>query len=162
MPSPDWPAPAATERIEALVTLPGSKSLTNRFLVLAALANGTSRLRRPLRSRDTLLMAEALRSLGAGIDDGTTDSTGRMEPPTSFPTDVGGDLWRFPSTRRPAELVSADGVGNWSNVGIRNLLATDQALYVGTANPANLLTARGDKQPNGGWELLSLRRLGGR
>ena len=61
MPSPDWPAPAASERIEALVTLPGSKSLTNRFLVLAALANGTSRLRRPLRSRDTLLMAEALR-----------------------------------------------------------------------------------------------------
>lgn len=76
MPSPDWHAPAVHERIEALVTLPGSKSLTNRFLVLAALANGTSRLRRPLRSRDTLLMAEALRSLGAGIDDGTTDSAG--------------------------------------------------------------------------------------
>ena len=79
MPSPDWPAPAAGERIEALVTLPGSKSLTNRFLVLAALAGGTSRLRRPLRSRDTLLMAEALRSLGAGIDDGTTDSTGSAD-----------------------------------------------------------------------------------
>lgn len=79
MPSPDWHAPAVRERIEALVTLPGSKSLTNRFLVLAALANGTSRLRRPLRSRDTLLMAEALRSLGAGIDDGTTDSTGSAD-----------------------------------------------------------------------------------
>jgi 3-phosphoshikimate 1-carboxyvinyltransferase len=79
MPSPDWPAPAVGDRIDAVVALPGSKSLTNRFLVLAALANGTSRLRRPLRSRDTLLMAEALRALGAGIDDGTTDSLGRAD-----------------------------------------------------------------------------------
>jgi 3-phosphoshikimate 1-carboxyvinyltransferase len=76
MPSPDWPAPAVAERIDADVTLPGSKSLTNRFLVLAALANGTSRLRRPLRSRDTLLMAEALRSLGAGVEDSTSDAAG--------------------------------------------------------------------------------------
>src|SRR4029079_15505821 len=51
------------------VTLPGSKSLTNRFLVLAALANGPSLLRRPLRSRDTLLMAQALRDLGAEVED---------------------------------------------------------------------------------------------
>jgi 3-phosphoshikimate 1-carboxyvinyltransferase len=65
----DWPAPLASEPVRAVVALPGSKSLTNRFLVLAALANGTSRLRRPLRSRDTLLMAQALRSLGAGVED---------------------------------------------------------------------------------------------
>jgi 3-phosphoshikimate 1-carboxyvinyltransferase len=65
----DWPAPLAAHPVTATVALPGSKSLTNRFLVLAALANGTSRLRRPLRSRDTLLMAQALRSLGAGIED---------------------------------------------------------------------------------------------
>jgi 3-phosphoshikimate 1-carboxyvinyltransferase len=51
------------------VALPGSKSLTNRYLVLAALASGTSRLRRPLRSRDTMLMAAALRSLGASVTD---------------------------------------------------------------------------------------------
>jgi len=51
------------------VALPGSKSLTNRYLVLAALATGTSRLRRPLRSRDTLLMAAALHSLGASVTD---------------------------------------------------------------------------------------------
>ncbi len=65
----DWLAPRAEHPVEATVTLPGSKSLTNRYLVLAALANGTSRLRRPLRSRDTLLMAQALRSLGAGVED---------------------------------------------------------------------------------------------
>ncbi|GAA6524514.1 3-phosphoshikimate 1-carboxyvinyltransferase [Intrasporangium sp. DVR] len=49
--------------------LPGSKSLTNRYLVLAALAGDRSRLRAPLRSRDTLLMADALRALGVGIED---------------------------------------------------------------------------------------------
>lgn len=65
----DWPAPVATGPVDATVRLPGSKSLTNRYLVLAALADDTSRLRRPLRSRDTLLMAEALRSLGATITD---------------------------------------------------------------------------------------------
>ena len=62
--------------IDADVALPGSKSLTNRFLVLAALANDTSRLRRPLRSRDTLLMAEALRSLGARVEDSDRDPSG--------------------------------------------------------------------------------------
>ncbi|NYG06099.1 3-phosphoshikimate 1-carboxyvinyltransferase [Phycicoccus badiiscoriae] len=66
---PGWSTPTARRRVDADVTLPGSKSLTNRFLVLAALANGPSLLRRPLRSRDTLLMAQALRQLGAGVDD---------------------------------------------------------------------------------------------
>lgn len=69
-PVPDpWPAPYATGPVDATVFLPGSKSLTNRFLVLAALAGETSRIRRPLRSRDTLLMAQALRSLGTTIED---------------------------------------------------------------------------------------------
>jgi len=65
----DWLSPHAAGPVTATVALPGSKSLTNRYLVLAALANGPSRLRRPLRSRDTLLMAAALRSLGASVTD---------------------------------------------------------------------------------------------
>jgi 3-phosphoshikimate 1-carboxyvinyltransferase len=65
----DWPSPHSTGPVAASVTLPGSKSLTNRYLVLAALASGSSRLRRPLRSRDTLLMAAGLRSLGTSIVD---------------------------------------------------------------------------------------------
>ena len=65
----DWPAPVPEGPLDAVVVLPGSKSLTNRFLVLAALANDRSRLRIPLRSRDTLLMAQALRALGTGIED---------------------------------------------------------------------------------------------
>ena len=65
----DWLSPHAAGPVTATVALPGSKSLTNRYLVLAGLANGPSRLRRPLRSRDTMLMAAALRSLGASVTD---------------------------------------------------------------------------------------------
>ena len=50
------------------MSLPGSKSLTNRALVLAALADGPSLLQRPLRSRDTALMVAGLTSLGARVD----------------------------------------------------------------------------------------------
>lgn len=64
-----WPAPVSPGPLDATVRLPGSKSLTNRYLVLAALADGPSRLRSPLRSRDTLLMAQALRDLGIAVED---------------------------------------------------------------------------------------------
>ncbi|ANZ37909.1 3-phosphoshikimate 1-carboxyvinyltransferase [Lentzea guizhouensis] len=49
--------------------VPGSKSITNRVLVLAALADGPSAVHAPLRSRDTVLMAKAFTSLGVGIAD---------------------------------------------------------------------------------------------
>lgn len=62
-----WPAPTATRPVNATVRLPGSKSITNRALVLAALADGPSVLSHPLVARDTSLMAAALRTLGAGI-----------------------------------------------------------------------------------------------
>lgn len=64
-----WPAPSRPTPVDATVRLPGSKSLTNRYLVLAALADGPSRLRAPLRSRDTELMAAAIRALGAQVLD---------------------------------------------------------------------------------------------
>src|SRR4051812_38438163 len=63
-----WQAPYADAPVEAVVPVPGSKSLTNRALVLAALADGPSTVRDPLRSRDTLLMAAALRALGTRIE----------------------------------------------------------------------------------------------
>src|SRR3954454_13254237 len=70
-----WPAPAPGRPVDATVVVPGSKSVTNRALVLAALAGGTSRLTRPLESRDTVLMAGALRVLGLAVahDPGTED-----------------------------------------------------------------------------------------
>jgi 3-phosphoshikimate 1-carboxyvinyltransferase len=54
-------------RPDATVHLPGSKSLTNRALVAAALAEGTSRLEGPLVADDTGAMVEGLRALGAAI-----------------------------------------------------------------------------------------------
>jgi 3-phosphoshikimate 1-carboxyvinyltransferase len=65
--SAPWPAPLARGPIHATVSLPGSKSLTNRELVLSALASEPTRLTAPLDSRDSRLMIEALRALGTEI-----------------------------------------------------------------------------------------------
>lgn len=72
-PADPWPAPRPTTPIDRVVRLPGSKSLTNRALVLAALAQGPSVVRRPLRSRDTSLMVAALAALGTEVDDSGPD-----------------------------------------------------------------------------------------
>lgn len=79
---PAWRAPTASAPLHAVVELPGSKSHTNRLLVLAALADGTSRLRRPLRSRDTALMAAGLTALGLPVTDSGSDWVvhGRGQP----------------------------------------------------------------------------------
>src|SRR6266516_3165709 len=68
-----WSAPCAREPVRARVELPGSKSLTNRALILAALSDGPSRIVGPLRARDTELMAAALRDLGIDIEDAGDD-----------------------------------------------------------------------------------------
>lgn len=62
-----WNAPTVTAPVHAHVTIPGSKSLTNRALILAALAEAPSTIRGALHSRDTTLMMDALRALGATI-----------------------------------------------------------------------------------------------
>jgi 3-phosphoshikimate 1-carboxyvinyltransferase len=69
VPDGPWPAPRAEGPLAARVVVPGSKSLTNRELVLSALADAPSVLHAPLHSRDTALMAEALRELGTVIDE---------------------------------------------------------------------------------------------
>ncbi|KUF16181.1 MULTISPECIES: 3-phosphoshikimate 1-carboxyvinyltransferase [Streptomyces] len=70
-----WPAPYASGAVAATVHVPGSKSVTNRGLVLAALAAEPGWLRRPLRSRDTLLMVAALRAMGVGIEETVSSSS---------------------------------------------------------------------------------------
>ncbi|MEV4221204.1 MULTISPECIES: 3-phosphoshikimate 1-carboxyvinyltransferase [unclassified Nonomuraea] len=67
MPNAHWPAPLATAPVVATVPLPGSKSVTNRALLLAALADSPGSVRQALRSRDADLMAAALRALGATL-----------------------------------------------------------------------------------------------
>ena len=74
--------------LQGRVAPPGSKSITNRALLLAALAKGTSRLSGALKSDDTRHMSEALRQMGVTIDepDSTTfvvTGSGRLQPPTA-------------------------------------------------------------------------------
>ncbi|MBM9503562.1 3-phosphoshikimate 1-carboxyvinyltransferase [Actinacidiphila acididurans] len=76
-----WPAPTATGAVHATVTVPGSKSVTNRALVLAAHSAEPGWVRRPLRSRDTTLMADALRAMGVQIDETVNPD--------------GGEAWRI-------------------------------------------------------------------
>jgi len=62
-----WSAPTAHAPVSATVELPGSKSITNRALVLAALADAPSTITGALRSRDTDLMIDGLAAMGTGI-----------------------------------------------------------------------------------------------
>ncbi|THA24599.1 3-phosphoshikimate 1-carboxyvinyltransferase [Streptomyces sp. RKND-216] len=84
-----WPAPLAADPVDATVTVPGSKSVTNRALVLASLAAEPGWLRRPLRSRDTLLMASALREMGVEIEETASSSTAPVSG-----TAGSGEVWR--------------------------------------------------------------------
>ncbi|MBM6980164.1 MAG: 3-phosphoshikimate 1-carboxyvinyltransferase [Actinomyces succiniciruminis] len=69
-----WPAPAASGPLDAVIDLPGSKSLTARALVAAAVAQGPTTLRGALRSRDTELMRAALTTLGVRFEELPDDS----------------------------------------------------------------------------------------
>jgi 3-phosphoshikimate 1-carboxyvinyltransferase len=60
--------PVANKALDHTLSLPGSKSLTNRELVLAALSDGPTTLHAPLHARDTALMVSALQRLGATIE----------------------------------------------------------------------------------------------
>ncbi|MEV8567180.1 3-phosphoshikimate 1-carboxyvinyltransferase [Streptomyces sp. NPDC051322] len=90
-----WPAPYASGAVDATVTVPGSKSVTNRGLVLAALAAEPGWLRRPLRSRDTLLMADALRALGVRIEETVSSSSSATgDPGVAGEPEGAGEAWR--------------------------------------------------------------------
>jgi 3-phosphoshikimate 1-carboxyvinyltransferase len=93
-----WSAPAADGPVDARVALPGSKSMTNRALILASLAGGPSLVRRPLRSRDTLLMAGALRGLGVTIEESGGDwrvTPGELRGPATLDVGLAGTVMRF-------------------------------------------------------------------
>ncbi|GAA4737225.1 3-phosphoshikimate 1-carboxyvinyltransferase [Amnibacterium soli] len=103
-----WPAPVAPGPLAATVRLPGSKSLTNRELVLSALADGPSVLRAALIARDTELMLAALGALGVGVErDGEAVRVSPAPLRGGVAIDVGlaGTLMRF----LPPVAALADG-----------------------------------------------------
>ncbi|OZG62508.1 3-phosphoshikimate 1-carboxyvinyltransferase [Bifidobacterium lemurum] len=110
-----WPAPHPTRALQATVTIPGSKSLSNRYLILAALGTRPVTLRGLLRSRDTDLMIAALETLGVRCEaDADDPTTVRVAPPDTglFHGDVdvfcglAGTVMRFV----PGLALFADGL----------------------------------------------------
>jgi 3-phosphoshikimate 1-carboxyvinyltransferase len=135
----DWPAPRATGPVDAVVSLPGSKSLTNRALLLAALSDGPSVVRRALRSRDTLLMATALSGLGSPVD---TSGDDWVVTPSAFDRDaavdcgLAGTVMRFvpPAAGLSSGTVSFDGDPHMRTRPIGEVLAALRTLGVDVAD----------------------------
>ena len=120
----NWSAPfrsgltAASKPISATVTIPGSKSATNRALILAALATTPSRIRKPLSSRDTDLMVKGLQSLGCKIEQIKTDQgfdyqviPGKLMGPAQIDVGNAGTVMRFlpPIAALATGLIYFDG-----------------------------------------------------
>lgn len=103
-----WAAPAIDRPISARVSLPGSKSLTNRFLVLGAIGDEPLRIHYPLSARDTTLMAQALTNLGVQVTQETDCWTVHPAPLHGGTVDAGlaGNVMRFVT----ALAANADGV----------------------------------------------------
>ena len=109
-----WPAPRVLAPVDLEVTLPGSKSLANRALVLAAIADGPSVVRRALRSRDTLLMAGGLTALGSPVDTSGVDwavTPGAFTGDVAVDCGLAGTVMRFvpPVAGLSTGVVSFDG-----------------------------------------------------
>ncbi|NBP12746.1 MAG: hypothetical protein EBV09_05510 [Actinobacteria bacterium] len=110
-----WSAPyRASKPISGAITIPGSKSVTNRALVLSALASSPSTLRKGLRSRDTDLMIKALSSLGVTIkieEDLWKITPAPLMGPASIDVGNAGTVMRFlpPLASLAKGLISFDG-----------------------------------------------------
>ena len=120
----NWSAPfrggltSVGEPVNAKITIPGSKSATNRVLILAAIAKTQSRLRKPLSSRDADLMVKGLQSLGCKIDEIKTEqgfdyqiTPHKLSGPTQIDVGNAGTVMRFlpPIASLATGLVHFDG-----------------------------------------------------
>ncbi len=110
-----WAAPHTPRPVCATVTVPGSKSQTNRALVLSALAPGVSTISGALRSRDTDLMIGALRALGLRVEGSAAELKigGQIAPAPDARVDCGlaGTVLRFvpPLAALSTTTVTFDG-----------------------------------------------------
>ncbi|WP_296605874.1 3-phosphoshikimate 1-carboxyvinyltransferase [Nocardioides sp.] len=150
-----WPAPRARRPVDAVVTLPGSKSLTNRALVLAAIADGPSVVRRALRSRDSTLMATALTALGSHVDTSSEDwvvTPGAFDRDASIDCGLAGTVMRFvpPVAGLSSGAVSFDGDPHMRTRPIGEVLGALRALGVDVAGDALPFTVHGSGSVRGG------------
>ena len=115
----NWPAPFRGKKpVEVRVVIPGSKSVTNRALILAAQAEGTSILRRPLVSRDSELMMGGLKALGLTISEAQENGDlvfkvtgGALKGPAKIDVGNAGTVMRFlpPLAALATGQISFDG-----------------------------------------------------
>jgi 3-phosphoshikimate 1-carboxyvinyltransferase len=136
------------DRVETRVDVPGSKSITNRAFIVAALACDQSNLRGVLRSEDTIAMSTCLHSLGVTIDDAGEDTAavmglgGRFDPPTMplFANNSGTTI-RFltaVAALAPAgSQVILDGIDRMRQRPIRDLVEALQQLGITAATSSN-------------------------
>ncbi|AMO60491.1 3-phosphoshikimate 1-carboxyvinyltransferase [Mycolicibacterium phlei] len=153
-----WPAPSTSGPVHATVTVPGSKSLTNRALVLAALATpqGPSTIRGALRSRDTDLMIGALQTLGLSVE-GSDDElvvSGAVAPPDGATVDCGlaGTVLRFvpPIAALSTASITFDGDEQARARPIAPLLDALRGLGVAIDGDGLPFTVRGSGEVAGG------------
>ncbi len=95
-----WPAPyRGAQPVQATIEIPGSKSVTNRALILASLAETPSTLRKPLHSRDSALMIAGLKAIGCGIEELANGdlvvTPGKFYGPASVDVGNAGTVMRF-------------------------------------------------------------------
>jgi 3-phosphoshikimate 1-carboxyvinyltransferase len=115
----NWPAPFRGKKpVDVRVVIPGSKSVTNRALILAAQAEGTSFLRRPLVSRDSELMMGGLKALGLAISETQENGDlvfkvtgGALKGPAMIDVGNAGTVMRFlpPLAALATGQISFDG-----------------------------------------------------
>ena len=130
-----WPAPPVTGPVDVEVSLPGSKSVTNRALVLAAIADGPSEVRGALRSRDTTLMAHALTLLGSSVDSTGDDwsvTPGELRSDAHIECGLAGTVLRFvpPVAGLSTGAVSFDGDAHLRNRPVGEVLTALRGLGV--------------------------------
>ncbi|MGB0961270.1 MAG: 3-phosphoshikimate 1-carboxyvinyltransferase [Mycobacterium sp.] len=159
-----WPAPSTGIPVQATVTVPGSKSQTNRALLLAALAvpQGPSTISGALRSRDTDLMIGALQALGISVetqrgqpaDDTELTISGTLAPQPGLRIDCGlaGTVLRFvpPVAALSTRTVTFDGDKQARTRPIAPLLDGLRGLGVRVEGDSLPFTVRGDGSVRGG------------
>lgn len=142
--------------MHATISLPGSKSLTNRALILAALADAPSVVRRALVSRDTVLMARALTSLGAAIDTSAEDwrvTPGAFTGDVDVDCGLAGTVMRFvpPVAGLSDGSVSFDGDAHMRNRPVGEVLTALRGLGVDVSEGNRLpFTITGHGRVRGG------------
>nr|MDT0657803.1 3-phosphoshikimate 1-carboxyvinyltransferase [Micromonospora sp. DSM 115978] len=157
-PPQPWSAPTASDPVAATLRLPGSKSMTARALVLSAIAVGPSTLRRPLRARDTELMAGGLRAMGAHVsivdDERWLLRPHPLQGPSHVDVGLAGTVMRFvpPIAGLADGPVTFDGDPVARNRPIGPLVAALRAIGVriDTTGGSLPLTVRGTGRVTGG------------